>query len=99
MRAGTADNGDHKRRAGEPVAFELKLVRGSVGMIRAKDRSDSFAGSRAALAFKQDKSPRRELAMIGHSRSYPYQGLDFSRGWARPNKLDGLYRTARLQQL
>src|SRR5215475_3035762 len=35
MWAGTTDDGDHKRRAGEPVAFELKLVRGSVGMIRA----------------------------------------------------------------
>src|SRR5262245_48728606 len=99
MWAGTTDDGNHKRRAGEPVAFKLELVRGSVGMIHAIGRSDSFAGSRASVAFKQDESPGRELAMIGHARSDPQQRLDFIRRWARPNKLDWLYRTARLQKL
>src|SRR4029450_4065069 len=68
-------------------------------MIRAIGRSDSFAGSRAAGTFKQDESPRRELAMIGYSRGNSQQRLDFSRSWARPDKLDWLHRTARLQQL
>jgi hypothetical protein len=29
--------------------------------------------------------------MIGHSRSYPQQGLYFGSRWTRANELDGLY--------
>ena len=68
VRAGPAHDGDDERRARQPLALEVDLVGRGIGAVGAKCGSDRLTRGGAGLAFEQDESPGRQLAVIGDPR-------------------------------
>jgi hypothetical protein len=67
MRPGATHHRDDQWRTRKPVALEIDLVGGRIRTVGTKYGRDRFAGGGPSIAFEQDESPRRELAMVRHA--------------------------------
>jgi len=70
---------DHERRAGQPLALVVELIRLGLGIFGAERRLDGLPCSKARLALEYDEAPWRELAMVRHARGDRQKRLDLGR--------------------
>ena len=68
MRRRAADNGDHERRARQPLVLGRDVLGLGVRIFGAEGCGDRSARGAPRLALKHDEAPRRQLAVIlGHA--------------------------------
>jgi hypothetical protein len=89
MWAGAVHDGDHEWRAHQTLALRVDMFRPRVRVLGAKCSGDCLAGRTPSVAFKHDKAPRCELAMIRHASSDGQERVDFGCGWGRAGEFDG----------
>ncbi len=99
MRRGTADDGDHQRRAGEPQALVRDMFRLGIGIFGDERRGDRLARLLPGVTLEDDETPRRQLAVIGYPGGDGQQRLEFGRRGAGGHQLVRLYRAATPQKI